>query len=147
MGLCGTKEADPPRDGAPSNGNPPASDAPKKKPKKPKTEIRLVLIGTRFPPTVDCVGPYVSSIVCAGQGESGKSTIFKQMKIIQAREEGMDQGFTKEERTGARGLVYDNIVTQMKVLVKVSFDEDMEYSNEANKVRLRPLWLRIPTAL
>lgn len=74
--------------------------------------------------------------MCTGQGESGKSTIFKQMKIIQAKEDGQDQGFTKEERIGARGLVYDNIVTQMKVLVKVSFEEDMEYSNDANKVRV-----------
>ena len=72
-----------------------------------------------------------------GQGESGKSTIFKQFKIIQARDEGLEQGFSPEERAAARALVYDNIVSQMKVLVKVSFDEDMEYSSDANKVRYK----------
>ncbi len=69
-----------------------------------------------------------------GQGESGKSTVFKQMKIIQAREDGAEFGFPIEERMAAKSSIYDNIFTQMKVLIGVAFEEDMEFSIEDNKV-------------
>lgn len=68
-------------------------------------------------------------VVLLGPGESGKSTIFKQMKVIQARDEGKE-GFTKDELLGYRGLVFANIVTQMKVLASVALDEGMEFSSE-----------------
>eukprot|EP00045_Choanoeca_perplexa_P003228 m.29409 g.29409 ORF g.29409 m.29409 type:complete len:349 (-) comp11937_c0_seq1:65-1111(-) len=50
-------------------------------------------------------------ILLLGTGESGKSTIIKQMRIIYGK------GFTEEDRAGYRELVFQNIVTAMKRLL------------------------------
>lgn len=47
----------------------------------------------------------------AGSGESGKSTIVKQMKIIH------QNGYTQEERTLYRLTIYKNLIDCMKALV------------------------------
>jgi len=51
-------------------------------------------------------------LLLLGPGESGKSTIFKQMKILQKK-----GGFSKEELQSYKYIVYGNCVTQMKTLV------------------------------
>lgn len=48
----------------------------------------------------------------AGAGESGKSTIFKQMKI------NYGKGFSLEERKGYAQFIYDNIITSMRSLIE-----------------------------
>eukprot|EP01122_Echinamoeba_exundans_P014065 TRINITY_DN6297_c0_g1_i1.p1 TRINITY_DN6297_c0_g1~~TRINITY_DN6297_c0_g1_i1.p1 ORF type:complete len:350 (-),score=49.34 TRINITY_DN6297_c0_g1_i1:199-1248(-) len=50
-------------------------------------------------------------LLLLGPGESGKSTIFKQMKILQ-----LDGGFSQEEMVKYRNLVFRNCVSEMKVL-------------------------------
>lgn len=63
-----------------------------------------------------------------GPGESGKSTIFKQMKILQ-----VGGGFNTQELENFKPIVYSNLITQMKVLVSSS--EKLEYFiREENKV-------------
>lgn len=54
----------------------------------------------------------VFKLLLLGSGESGKSTMFKQMKQIYGK------GFTDEDKAGARSVVYANILTSMKVLVQ-----------------------------
>eukprot|EP01087_Luapelamoeba_hula_P007340 TRINITY_DN1799_c0_g1_i1.p1 TRINITY_DN1799_c0_g1~~TRINITY_DN1799_c0_g1_i1.p1 ORF type:complete len:352 (-),score=67.93 TRINITY_DN1799_c0_g1_i1:115-1170(-) len=54
-------------------------------------------------------------LLLLGTGESGKSTIFKQMKIISAM-----GGFAPEELAAYRYVIYGNCITQMKVLVTAS---------------------------
>lgn len=49
-----------------------------------------------------------------GPGESGKSTIFKQMKIIQD-----NGGFSRDELMGFKHVVQANCISQMRVLVQV----------------------------
>jgi GTPase SAR1 family protein len=50
------------------------------------------------------------NLLLLGPGESGKSTVSKQMKIIHLA------GFTKEEKEAYREVVYSNIVSAVKVL-------------------------------
>lgn len=50
-------------------------------------------------------------LLLLGPGESGKSTIFKQMKILQ-----LDGGFSSDEMAKYRTLVFRNCVSEMKVL-------------------------------
>lgn len=52
-------------------------------------------------------------LLLLGTGESGKSTIFKQMKILY----GQHHGFTKEERERFRPTVYGNIISNMKIVL------------------------------
>ena len=50
-------------------------------------------------------------ILLLGTGESGKSTIIKQMKIIYG------QGFSEEERKGFKPLVCRNILRSSKAMI------------------------------
>lgn len=83
--------------------------------KKMKEEIKLLLLGP---------------------GESGKSTIFKQMKILQKKDGG---GFSKEELLSYKYIVYGNCVTQMKALVTACGKLEIKLSNEENEVRAQRL--------
>jgi len=51
---------------------------------------------------------------CAGSGESGKSTIFKQMRILHGK------GFSQEEREKMVDVIQQSILTQMQVLVDMA---------------------------
>jgi len=56
----------------------------------------------------------VSKLLLLGAGESGKSTLFKQMISIYGK------GFSVEERKTFLHIIYGNIITAMKVLCKQS---------------------------
>ncbi|GAM20275.1 hypothetical protein SAMD00019534_034500 [Acytostelium subglobosum LB1] len=64
-----------------------------------------------------------TKLLLLGPGESGKSTIFKQMKIIQE-----DGGFTTEERLEYRYIIYGNCISQMKVLVMYAIKAEIRPS-------------------
>lgn len=53
-------------------------------------------------------------LLLLGAGDSGKSTLAKQMKIIHLR------GFSDLERNGFRPIIINNIITSMKTLVRES---------------------------
>jgi len=55
-------------------------------------------------------------LLLLGAGESGKSTIAKQMKIIHL------DGFKEEERLSYKSIIYNNIIACMKALVNASRD-------------------------
>jgi len=65
------------------------------------TETSAVMIGTRR--------SYVTTY--KGAGESGKSTIAKQMKIIHQK------GYSNEERLGMKHVVYRNLIDAIKILM------------------------------
>jgi len=50
-------------------------------------------------------------LLLLGAGESGKSTIAKQMKILHL------EGFSKEERLTYQGIIYNNVLSSMKALI------------------------------
>lgn len=72
-------------------------------------------------------------LLLLGPGESGKSTIFKQMKIIQ-----VGGGFSKEELLSYKYIVFGNCVTQMKVVVNAAQKQGEELEEE-NKKRAEKL--------
>merc|ERR1712017_62406 len=56
-----------------------------------------------------------AKLLLLGPGESGKSTIFKQMKILQ-----LGGGFTERELKAYRYVVFSNCISQMKVLISAA---------------------------
>lgn len=66
-----------------------------------------------------------------GPGESGKSTIFKQMKILQD-----GGGFSTDELQSYKYIVYGNCVTQMKVIVNAVMKFNIALDSEENRVTL-----------
>lgn len=59
-----------------------------------------------------------------GAGETGKSTLLKQMRIIH------EGGFSPEERLSYREIVFSNIVESMKSIVKAMHNFSIQLSDE-----------------
>lgn len=67
-------------------------------------------------------------ITSKGAGESGKSTIIKQMRIIHSG------GFPEDERRQNRAVIYSNLVVAFKVLMEIMQTQKIEFEKESNKV-------------
>jgi GTPase SAR1 family protein len=78
-------------------------------------------------------------LLLLGAGESGKSTIFKQMKIL-----SLDGGFTREELNDYKFVVYGNCITQMKVLLNAAVKLNINVAKEENEERVQRI-LKLPT--
>jgi guanine nucleotide-binding protein G(i) subunit alpha len=70
----------------------------------------------------------LSLVLCthSGAGESGKSTISKQMKIIHLK------GFTDDERVSYKSIIFNNTVGSMRVLVTAVQELGIELTEENN---------------
>ncbi|KAL2008307.1 hypothetical protein VTN00DRAFT_8289 [Thermoascus crustaceus] len=66
-------------------------------------------------------------ILLLGAGESGKSTIIKQMRIIHAG------GFPEDERRQNRAVIYSNIIVAFKVLLDIMRAEEIQFEKEESK--------------
>ncbi|GLI73109.1 hypothetical protein PoHVEF18_001319 [Penicillium ochrochloron] len=66
-------------------------------------------------------------ILLLGAGESGKSTIIKQMRIIHSG------GFPEEERHQTRAVIYSNVVIAFKVLLDIMNSEGINFERETTK--------------
>lgn len=77
------------------------------------SEVRIALVGAcrRF------LARRSLTTMHAGQGESGKSTLFKQLKIIAARERPGQESFTREQRDNIASTIVTNMVSQMRILL------------------------------
>lgn len=64
----------------------------------------------------------------SGAGESGKSTIIKQMRIIHAG------GFPEDERHQTRAVIYSNLVIAFKVLLDIMNAENIDFEHESTQV-------------
>lgn len=78
-------------------------------------------------------------------GESGKSTIFKQMKILQD-----DGGFTDEEKVTFREQIYNNCISQMRTMIEAAISvrqsltkkESIEYAQQIMKITRDVTWTK-----
>jgi guanine nucleotide-binding protein G(i) subunit alpha len=67
-------------------------------------------------------------VLLLGTGESGKSTIFKQMKIIHLK------GFQPQEMLSYKPTIWTNIIRCMRSLVQASKVLNISIQKEENKV-------------
>ncbi|ORE11927.1 guanine nucleotide binding protein, alpha subunit [Rhizopus microsporus var. microsporus] len=79
-------------------------------------------------------------ILLLGAGDSGKSTIIKQMRLIHA------SGFTKYERESFRLMIFTNILGSMQALLEGMHHHKFTFENEANWKYIA-LFERRPTSL
>ncbi|KAK9704366.1 guanine nucleotide-binding protein subunit alpha [Basidiobolus ranarum] len=61
-----------------------------------------------------------------GAGESGKSTVLKQMKLIH------EGGYSVEERESYKEIVYSNAIQSMRVILEAMHKMDISLSDEKN---------------
>ncbi|ORZ19389.1 guanine nucleotide binding protein, alpha subunit [Absidia repens] len=70
-------------------------------------------------------------ILLLGSGESGKSTLRKQMKILH------QDGYSAEELTSWRVIVYRNMIESIQTLIQAILSFHMEFNNEDNNDHAR----------
>lgn len=68
----------------------------------------------------------------AGAGESGKSTVLKQMRLIYA------SGFSPAEKGEWRAIIFANILSAFKVIIDAMDDMSLEFENKTNEVSKKP---------
>jgi guanine nucleotide-binding protein subunit alpha len=66
--------------------------------------------------------------ITIGAGESGKSTILKQMKIIN------QNGYSKNELRSWKIIVYRNLIESAQTLLRAMKNLDIPFENSANNV-------------
>ena len=71
-------------------------------------------------------------ILLLGAGESGKSTILKQMRIIYS------EGFRMDERKEVRQVIFSNMIVAFKIIAEEMRELGLEYENEKSPVRQKP---------
>ena len=62
-----------------------------------------------------------------GAGESGKSTIIKQMRIMHSN------GFQEDEKLQTRAVIYSNVVVACKVLMEIMENQKIDFVNDATR--------------
>lgn len=65
----------------------------------------------------------------AGAGESGKSTVLKQMRLIHA------SGFKSSEREVFRTVIFSNIISTMQTLLEALEFLDLEFTDPSLQVK------------
>jgi guanine nucleotide-binding protein subunit alpha len=66
----------------------------------------------------------------AGAGESGKSTILKQMKLIYTKD-----GFSKNEKEEWRVIIFNNILDSLRLIVDAMEEFGIGFAFENTMVR------------
>lgn len=93
--------------------------------------IKILLLG-KFPKHVEFAVMETRSTDAfyfyVGAGESGKSTIIKQMRIIHSG------GFPEDERRQTRAVIYSNLVIAFKVLLDIMRAENIDFQLEKTQV-------------
>jgi guanine nucleotide-binding protein subunit alpha len=73
-----------------------------------------------------------------GAGESGKSTILKQMRIIYS------EGFHMDERKEIRQVIFSNMIVAFKIIAEEMRELGMEYENPQSPVPPSPRSSNMP---
>ncbi|KAL1916938.1 uncharacterized protein VTP21DRAFT_5135 [Calcarisporiella thermophila] len=79
-------------------------------------------------------------LLLLGAGESGKSTILKQMKLIH------DGGYSKDERESFKEIIFSNTVQSMRVIIEAMQTMGISLADENNK-RYTNVILGMPTQI
>lgn len=69
-------------------------------------------------------------LLLLGSGESGKSTFFKQIKIL------YDNGYDEDEVQHYKSSIYANVIQTIKILSEVCFKNNIEFKDPENKVTI-----------
>jgi G-protein alpha subunit. len=108
--------------------------------KRMQREMKFLLLGTNSSPLLARVAiplpatdPSADLSVYAGAGESGKSTVLKQMKLIYA------QGFSKHEKMEWKPVVFANIIQSFRLIYDAMNEMGIKFENPENEARIPAL--------
>lgn len=101
--------------------------------KKYDRTVKILLLGVYTSialPLLNAICCLLTNDIPAGAGESGKSTIIKQMRIIHSG------GFPIDERRQTRAVIYSNMIVAFKLLIEIMEAENISFEHEATEVRM-----------
>lgn len=101
--------------------------------KRMSKEVKLLLLGTRLSATSIALvlrSPRVNKLMDdrTGAGESGKSTVLKQMKLIYAT------GFSKTEKLEWKPVVFNNIVQSYRMIYDAMKEFNIPFEKAESEV-------------
>ena len=97
--------------------------------KKFKKECKILLLGKGWPLSLALLAKVTQTYtINTGSGESGKSTVVKQMKIIH------QDGFSVEERIAYRAAIYQNLLESAQAIVSAMRKLSVEPVDAQNRV-------------
>lgn len=76
-------------------------------------------------------------LLLLGAGESGKSTVLKQMRLIHSK------GFSPQERKQWKVTIFQNLLHAFQVVFGAMEEQDVEFTNPNSIVRLLVCWSNI----
>jgi len=79
-------------------------------------------------------------VLLLGAGESGKSTILKQMRIIYS------EGFRLDERKEVRQVIFSNMIVAFKIIAEEMRELGLDYEYENSPVRSYSVPGQVPRA-
>ena len=87
-------------------------------------QVKILLLGKY--PTIQILQRL--SMISTGAGESGKSTILKQMRIIYS------EGFHLDERKEVRQVIFSNMIVAFKIIAEEMRELGENYDNPESEV-------------
>lgn len=93
-------------------------------------QVKILLLG--WCPEQPCTVDDNWRLFYLGAGESGKSTILKQMRIIYA------EGFRPDERREVRQIIFSNMIVAFKIIAEEMRELGVEYKNQKSQVYFLP---------
>ena len=73
----------------------------------------------------------IAKLLLLGAGESGKSTIVKQMKLLHPVDERKEPGFSTDEKDEAKLAIYANIIDSIVALLEATTGTVKSWNNQA----------------
>lgn len=105
-----------------------------------RNEIKMLLLGKlkfQCATTRKLEIPNITNC-CAGAGESGKSTILKQMKLIH------EGGYSRDERESFKEIIYSNTVQSMRVILEAMESLELPLDNQQAEYHVQTIFMQPP---
>lgn len=102
--------------------------------RRKEKEIKILLLGTMMIHNTVCDSELLTAGICmhSGAGESGKTTILKQMKVIH------EVGFSPDELEYYRRQVFQNLWEGMRLVLEAMQEAEMKLGSDDARVSRYP---------
>lgn len=99
-----------------------------------RNEIKMLLLGMIHVTKIGCSHPIL--IHRAGAGESGKSTILKQMKLIH------EGSYSRDERESFKEIIYSNTVQSMRVILEAMESLELPLDDQRTEYHVQTIFMQ-----